>query len=89
METLNVPLQQYGDHRKWVRFYLHFCDKYGHDAANVGTLSLFLDKLKSKGQTEEQRDCAKRAVELYRTLFEESRKIGASSHNKLFNRYLQ
>jgi hypothetical protein len=63
-----VPREKWGEYRKWVRFYLHFCDKYGHDVADVGSLPLFLDKLKSKGQMEEQRNCAKRAVELYRKL---------------------
>jgi hypothetical protein len=65
-----VPREQHGDYLKWVRFHLDFCAKYGHEVANPDSLPAFLEKLRSKGQTEEQRDCARRAVELYRTLLD-------------------
>ena len=68
LESENIAREKRGDYLKWVRFYLHFCGKCGHDAGDNRSLPLFLEKLKSKGQTEEQRDCARNAVELYRSL---------------------
>jgi hypothetical protein len=59
-----VPREQHGEYLKWVRFYLDFCAKYGHEVANPDSLPAFLEKLRSKGQTAEQRGCARQVVEL-------------------------
>ncbi|MDD2404733.1 MAG: integron integrase, partial [Victivallaceae bacterium] len=68
LDSKNIVGEKRGDYLKWVRFYLHFCSKYGHVASEARSLPPFLEKLKSKGQTEEQCGQAKKAVELYRTL---------------------
>ncbi len=43
-----------------MRFYLHFCNKYGHQPGNLGSLPLFIAKLASKGQTVKQQAQAQR-----------------------------
>ena len=60
-----VAHEKWGEYRKWARFHLDFCAKYGHDAADPKSLPPFLEKLKSKNQTEDQRNCARMSVELY------------------------
>ena len=49
-----------------MRFYLHFCNKYGHQPGDLGSLPLFIAKLASKGQTVEQQAEAQRAIGYYR-----------------------
>jgi integron integrase len=51
-----------------VRFYLHFCNKYGHQSGDPGSLPLFIAKLASKGQTVQQQAQAQRAIGYYRPL---------------------
>lgn len=63
-----VPCELWGEFKKWIRFYLHFCEKYRHNPADAKSLPLFIEKLVSKNQTFEQQACARQAVELYRGL---------------------
>lgn len=44
-----IPHGQWGMHKKWVRFYLHFCEKYLHNPDDTKSLPLFIEKLASKG----------------------------------------
>jgi integron integrase len=60
-----VPREQWRNYQKWVRFYLHFCQKYRHRPADSESLQMFLGKLASKGQTAAQRAQAQCAVEYY------------------------
>ena len=60
-----VPEAQWGEYRKWLRYYLDFCHKYSHPYASVESLPPFLEKLASKNQTEPQRRQAGTAVRLY------------------------
>ena len=55
---------QYGNCRKWLRYYLDFCKKYDYAYAEPKSLGLFIGKLKKK-QGEQQQVEAKIAVELY------------------------
>jgi hypothetical protein len=55
-----------------VRFYLHFCNKYGHQPGDPGSLPLFIAKLASKGQTVKQQAQAQRAIGYYRILLSPS-----------------
>ena len=50
-----VPREQWRNYHKWVRFYLHFCQKYRHRPADAKSLPLFLGKLAAKGQTAAER----------------------------------
>lgn len=70
LESAGMSCEKRREYLKWVRFHLDFCAKYGHEVADPGSLPVFLEKLRSKGQTEEQRGNARQAVELYRTLLE-------------------
>ena len=56
---------QYGNCRKWLRYYLDFCKKYGYAYAEPKSFGLFIGKLKEKKQSEQQQVEAKMAVELY------------------------
>jgi integron integrase len=54
--------------RRWLRFYLDFCHKYGKDPANAVSLDAFEEKLKSKGQAPWMRRQAGEAVGLFWSL---------------------
>src|SRR5919204_5569330 len=60
-----VPRDQWRNYHKWVRFYLHFCQKYRHNPTESKSLPLFLGKLASKGQTAAQRAQTQYAVDYY------------------------
>ena len=60
-----VPERQWDEYRKWLRYYLDFCDKYEHPYASAESLPPFLAKLASKRQTESQCRQAEMAVRLY------------------------
>jgi integron integrase len=60
-----VPRDQWRNYHKWVRFYLHFCQKYRHNPTESKSLQLFMGKLASKGQTAAQRAQAHCAVDYY------------------------
>src|SRR5690606_19110888 len=60
-----MPRDQWRDYHKWVRFYLHFCQKYHHPAADSKSLTFFIEKLASKRQTAEQQAQAHCAVDYY------------------------
>ncbi|WP_200278898.1 tyrosine-type recombinase/integrase [Rhabdochromatium marinum] len=57
--------------RRWLRFYLDFCHKYGKDPANAVSLDAFEEKLKCKGQAPWMRRQAGEAVALFWSLREE------------------
>jgi hypothetical protein len=61
----NVPDQQRRDFQKWFRFYLDFCNKYGLKPELTARFAAFDKKLQSKGQSESQRQQARRAIAIY------------------------
>ncbi len=60
-----VSLPAHFHYRKWLRYYLDFCLKYNHEPINKDSLALFIQKLKDKNQTEQQRKQAVAAVTIY------------------------
>jgi len=62
LEGHAVPVGEHGGYRKWLRFYLDFCRKYGHGYAADSSLEPFLTKLTSKGQGQEELGQAAAAV---------------------------
>ena len=48
--------------RRWARFYVDFCLKYGHPPRSQDSIPKFVEKLIAKGQPEEKRAQAARAV---------------------------
>ena len=65
MEAASVPLEQRQDYRKWLRYYLDFCGKYGHSIVRQESLPPFLAKLMSKNQSADRCSQACRTVGLY------------------------
>jgi hypothetical protein len=47
---------------KWLRFYWGFCHKHHYDLYRTESLSPFLDKLRKKRQSDQQRNQARQAV---------------------------
>jgi len=54
-----------GQYKKWLRYYLDFCDKYPVPDANSDRVRLFCEKLREKKQSETQREQAAHAISLY------------------------
>jgi len=50
LDEAGVAEPQRPDYRKWVRFYLDFCHKYGHSAASPASPGPFLSKLAARNQ---------------------------------------
>ena len=51
--------------KKWLRFYWDFCHKYQHDAFQKTSLPVFIEKLRSKGQSQQQKNEAEQAISLF------------------------
>jgi integron integrase len=66
-----IPNGIHSAYKKWVRFYLDFCQKYGFLASNKDSLPPFLHKLQEKRQTKSQQDQAADAIGLLYLAFEE------------------
>ena len=78
-----VPLPAHFYYRKWLMYYLHFCLKYHHEKSKKESLPHFLQKLKDKNQTEEQRKQASHAVSIFYELKNvDHDKIGALKNRK-------
>ena len=60
-----VDARRHGEYRKWLRYYLDFCHKYGHGYLDERSLGLFTEKLNGKGKRPFQIEEAARAVRLY------------------------
>ena len=64
----NVPLQHHAIYKKWLRYYWDFCYKYHFATEQPASLPAFIDKLRSKRQSEMLCEQAKQAVLLFCTL---------------------
>jgi len=60
-----IPKRDQFDYRKWLRYYLDFCFTYEHDNLNNKNSRFFIEKLKEKGQNEQQQKQAFHAISLY------------------------
>jgi len=66
LRSFMIPISQFADYKKWLRYFLDFCAKYPAELHNTsGQELLFLEKLRQKKQTEEQRQQAACAIKLY------------------------
>ena len=59
-----VCVQERAHYLRWIRFYLDFCQKYGHGPRQLSSIPRFLEKLASKKQSEAARGQASLAVHL-------------------------
>jgi integron integrase len=65
LNNRGIPKTDHFNYRKWLRYYLDFCIKYSYDNFNKDNLSLFIEKLKEKKQSEQQQEQAFHAISLY------------------------
>lgn len=65
LKTVGIPAVHHADYRKWVRYFLDFCDKYPVSAVKSERVRLFCEKLQEKKQSERLREQAAHAVSLY------------------------
>jgi len=49
-----IPNNLFGLYKKWLRYYLDFCQKYHLSDIDKNSLPHFINKLKEKSQTKEQ-----------------------------------
>jgi len=78
LNKMKIPMARFTEYKKWLRYYLDFCDKYPAPDAKSGRIRLFCEKLKEKKQSVAQRERAAHAVSLY---FEMLNHRGASSQD--------
>jgi len=62
LKKRRVPALQYADYQKWLRYYLDFQSEYHPPASRSEQVRLFIDKLKSKGQSPENQKQAANAL---------------------------
>ena len=60
-----VPNNAHGVYKKWLRYYLDFCQKYHFSESKRESLAQFLLKLEEKRQTKAQQQEASHAITLY------------------------
>lgn len=60
-----VPEMHHPYYRKWLRYYLDFCQKYGFRQSDTKSLTPFINKLREKKQTNRQQKQAVDAISLY------------------------
>ena len=63
--TKGISPDRFQEYKKWLHFFLDFCEKYQIKSDNPLKLRLFIDKLKEKNQSFDQRRLAYHAVSLY------------------------
>lgn len=60
-----IKHEQFVNYLKWLRYFMDFCEKHHVGGSGQERLRQFINKLKDKGQTEDQRRKAYHAVSLY------------------------
>jgi hypothetical protein len=65
LKLRDIAASQHAEYKKWLRYFLDFCDKYSPPASKSERIRLFCEKLREKRQTEAQRGRAAHAISLY------------------------
>jgi hypothetical protein len=65
LNKTGVPTSSCSEYKKWLRYYLDFCDKYPVPESTSERVRLFTNKLLDKKQSLAQRQRAANAVSLY------------------------
>jgi len=60
-----IPKEYQNHYRKWLRYYLDYCQKYNFQGIQPESLRNFLEKMGEKRQTREQQKQASHAISLY------------------------
>jgi len=69
LEKDGIPVSKHNFFKKWLRYYLDFCNKYEHDPEQTASLPLFINKLRSKKQSRQQQKQAYDSVLIYYKIF--------------------
>jgi hypothetical protein len=72
LKNQEIPVSQYADYKKWLRFFLDFRAKYPEPNGATARVQPFLEKLREKKQSEEQRKQAAHAIALYHDMQEQA-----------------
>ncbi len=65
LKRRNIPPPSHNDYRKWLRYFLDFCEKYHPPDNRSDQVRLFIKKMRSKNQSVEQQKQAADAVSLF------------------------
>lgn len=68
MDKKSVPSSVHEDYRKWLRYYLDFRVKYPLPDDRSGQVRLFIEKMRSKGQSGKSLNHAAHALSLFFSL---------------------
>ena len=60
-----IPDKYHGEYKKWLRYYLDFCQKYHFAPGLRESLSQFIQKLQEKRQTKPQQERAIKSITLF------------------------
>ncbi len=69
LERKGIAANQHWSYKKWLRYYLDFCQKYEYDAFKSESLPFFIEKLKSKKQSKQLQKQAFNSVLLYYEMY--------------------
>jgi len=74
-------------YRKWLRYYLDFCQKYGFIQSDTKSLPHFIKKLKEKKQTDLQQKQAADAIYIYygEETIREDKNVLSKTNNKIIS----
>ncbi len=65
LQEKSISKSLWWQYKKWLRYYLDFCQKYNFPATQKDSLPHFLQKLQEKNQTKIQQEQAACAIKLY------------------------
>ena len=65
LRNKGIPNRLQGEYKKWLRYYLDFCEKYHFPPTRKESLPRFIRKLQEKKQTDAQREQALKAITVY------------------------
>lgn len=92
LRNRSVPKENHGLYKKWLRYYLDFCEKYKLPARQKESLPEFLGKLQEKRQTKAQQEQAASAIGLFYKIIDErphsekgDRNIESTEARKTYN----
>lgn len=75
LKASGLPANSHQNYKKWLRFYLDFCDKYNLNQESNDSLPSFIKKLREKKQNKEQQGQAFHSIKLFYQLLEFKTKI--------------
>jgi len=87
--SIQIETVKQSQYKKWLRYYLDFCQKYQFEQLKIQSLPHFLNKLKQKRQTIEQQDQASHAIALFYKIVQANAALNKTSKKPNINRQHQ